>query len=287
MITRYRHWLMALSAAVVLSLGMVFALSGPVSSAPRTPAIACDFPAWAEGNTYPAGTKVTYNGRGYVATVTHTASPGTNWNPAATPSLWQDLGACDSTPPPPPTSPPPTSPPPTSPPPTASCPVKSRPAGQGAAGLLGELGRRRQRRPLRRSAGSRSPIPHRRARLQRHQRRLPGDPLRRHGPVAGRHGRDGEGRHPGRDVPGQGGRADDPDVDRRRRRRHRPQLQHRRRPVRGDRRADLEGVQLRRHRHRHRDRPHRQRQHQQLSTSQANLVRIIDGVLAQMPPASA
>ena len=45
----------------------------------------------------------------------------------------------------------------------------------------------------------------------------------------------------------------------------------------------LQDVQLRRHRHRHRDRPDRQRQHQQLSTSQANLIRIIDGVLAQMP----
>jgi chitinase len=138
---RYRNWLPAVLAAAVLSLGGGYALAAPAASAPRTPAIACTFPAWAEGNTYTAGTKVTYNGRGYVATVTHTAYPGTNWNPAATPSLWQDLGACDASPPPvsppptspptsPPVSPPPTSPP-TSPPPTGStCAVKSRPAGK-------------------------------------------------------------------------------------------------------------------------------------------------------------
>ncbi|WP_407664378.1 carbohydrate-binding protein, partial [Micromonospora parastrephiae] len=30
----------------------------------------------------------------YQALVTHTAHPGAGWNPAGTPSLWRDLGAC-------------------------------------------------------------------------------------------------------------------------------------------------------------------------------------------------
>ncbi|GLS03628.1 hypothetical protein GCM10007860_07730 [Chitiniphilus shinanonensis] len=50
-------------------------------------------PAWQEGNTYTAGTVVSYNGHDYKALVTHTAYAGTNWNPAASPTLWQDLGA--------------------------------------------------------------------------------------------------------------------------------------------------------------------------------------------------
>ncbi|WP_018748579.1 glycosyl hydrolase family 18 protein [Chitiniphilus shinanonensis] len=44
---------------------------------------------WAEGSTYTAGTVVQYNGKDYKALVTHTAYVGTNWNPAATPTLWQ------------------------------------------------------------------------------------------------------------------------------------------------------------------------------------------------------
>ncbi|WP_308418774.1 carbohydrate-binding protein [Chitinolyticbacter meiyuanensis] len=55
-------------------------------------------PAWQEGNTYTAGTVVTYNGRDYQATVTHTAYVGANWNPASTPTLWQDLGPNNATP---------------------------------------------------------------------------------------------------------------------------------------------------------------------------------------------
>ncbi|WP_308418775.1 carbohydrate-binding protein [Chitinolyticbacter meiyuanensis] len=54
--------------------------------------------AWQEGSTYNAGTVVTYNGRDYQATVTHTAYVGANWNPASTPTLWQDLGTANATP---------------------------------------------------------------------------------------------------------------------------------------------------------------------------------------------
>nr|BAA06605.1 Chitinase II precursor [Aeromonas sp. 10S-24] len=45
--------------------------------------------AWAEGNTYTAGTCASYGGKDYVAQVTHTAYVGANWNPAATPTLWK------------------------------------------------------------------------------------------------------------------------------------------------------------------------------------------------------
>jgi chitinase len=37
---------------------------------------------------------VTYGGHTYQALVTHTAHVGAGWNPAATPSLWRDLGTC-------------------------------------------------------------------------------------------------------------------------------------------------------------------------------------------------
>ncbi len=107
--------------------------------------VVCTAPAWAEGTTYATGAQVTYNGRLYQALVGHTAHVGAGWNPAATPSLWKDLGACTGGPPPssppppttrPPTTPPPTSNPPTSQPPTSqppgqtTCAVKSRPAGK-------------------------------------------------------------------------------------------------------------------------------------------------------------
>ncbi|UXY17288.1 glycosyl hydrolase family 18 protein [Chitiniphilus purpureus] len=65
-------------------------------------------PAWQEGNAYASGTVVTYNGRDYKALVTHTAYAGANWNPAATPTLWQDLGVSSGTPTPAPTPVPPT-----------------------------------------------------------------------------------------------------------------------------------------------------------------------------------
>ena len=102
------------AAATIASLVVVVPVTVLTLTNPAA-AVVCSFPTWAEGQTYNAGSKVTYNGRGYEALVTHTAWPGTNWNPAATPSLWKDLGACDGTPTP--TSPPPTSSSPTSPPP--------------------------------------------------------------------------------------------------------------------------------------------------------------------------
>ncbi|GLS03627.1 hypothetical protein GCM10007860_07720 [Chitiniphilus shinanonensis] len=65
-------------------------------------------PAWQEGNTYAAGTVVSYNGHDYKSLVTHTAYAGANWNPAATPTLWQDLGVSSTTPTPTPVTPTPT-----------------------------------------------------------------------------------------------------------------------------------------------------------------------------------
>ncbi|MFC3502519.1 carbohydrate-binding protein [Micromonospora krabiensis] len=99
---------------------------------------ACTAPAWAEGVSYPAGTRVTYAGRTYQALVTHTPPAGAGWNPAATPALWTDLGACTGgtpTPTPTPTrtptpTPTPTTPPPTTTPPGSTCPLKPKPAGK-------------------------------------------------------------------------------------------------------------------------------------------------------------
>ncbi|MDO3700148.1 glycosyl hydrolase family 18 protein [Micromonospora sp. C28SCA-DRY-2] len=98
---------------------------------------ACTAPAWAEGTTYPAGSRVSYAGRSYQALVTHTPPPGAGWNPAATPSLWTDLGACDGAPSPTPTgtsSPSPTpTPTPTgtsTPPGPETCAGKPKPAGK-------------------------------------------------------------------------------------------------------------------------------------------------------------
>ncbi|HWB35344.1 MAG TPA: glycosyl hydrolase family 18 protein [Rugosimonospora sp.] len=141
--------LAAAAVAVAAAIAVVPALA-PQAQAATT----CTAPLWAEGNTYTVGTQVTYNGHTYQALVTHTAYVGAGWNPAATPSLWTDLGACTGSPSPSPTrttspSPSPshtTSPSPsvspsrsTSPSPTASpttsptggsCAVKSRPAGK-------------------------------------------------------------------------------------------------------------------------------------------------------------
>ncbi|SMC20452.1 Carbohydrate binding domain-containing protein [Andreprevotia lacus DSM 23236] len=60
--------------------------------------VAMAAPTWQEGNTYTAGTVVTYNGQDYKALVTHTAYVGANWNPAATPSLWSPQGTSSATP---------------------------------------------------------------------------------------------------------------------------------------------------------------------------------------------
>jgi chitinase len=127
-------------AAMSVATAVVSAPSGSAAVAEPVTMVACTAPGWAEGRTYPAGIQVTYGGRLYQALVTHTAHPGAGWNPAATPSLWRDLGACTggSTPPTTPTTPPTTTPPttvppttpPTTPPGGSTCPVKSRPAGK-------------------------------------------------------------------------------------------------------------------------------------------------------------
>jgi chitinase len=145
-----RRLLAALAASAAMTITTVLILVPTSRAADPVVQVVCNAPAWAEGNTYTAGTQVTYNGRLYKALQTHTAHPGAGWNPAATPSLWQDLGACTGGTPSPTTSPT-TSPSPTasptksptasptasptgSPTPTptgtASCAVKSRPSGK-------------------------------------------------------------------------------------------------------------------------------------------------------------
>jgi chitinase len=130
------------AAAVVAGIG----LAPDVGAAPHL-LVVCNAPAWAEGTTYLAGAQATYGGRLYQALVTHTAHPGAGWNPAATPSLWRDLGACDGQPSPtgtpsasptptrtptasPTVSPTPTTAPPTPTPTGTTCAVRSRPAGK-------------------------------------------------------------------------------------------------------------------------------------------------------------
>ncbi|WP_371821420.1 carbohydrate-binding protein [Catellatospora sp. IY07-71] len=154
-IRRSARWAIAVAASVTatLAVAMVSAPNGQAAPTPVAALAVCTAPAWAEGNTYTAGTQVTYNGRLYQALVTHTAYVGAGWNPAATPSLWKDLGACDGTPPSPSASASPSRPPspspsaspsrPPSPSPSVSappspstspggttCPVKSRPTGK-------------------------------------------------------------------------------------------------------------------------------------------------------------
>ena len=91
-------------AAVVVLAPTGFAATG---GTPARAALACTAPAWAEGTSYAVGKQVAYGGRLYEARVAHTAYPGACWNPAATPTLWKDLGACDGGPSDPPSSPPP------------------------------------------------------------------------------------------------------------------------------------------------------------------------------------
>src|SRR3954471_10779800 len=114
-----RRRVLALVAGVAVAAGAmaVVVAGGGTSFA----AVACSGTNWAEGNTYTAGQQVTYSAHLYQALVTHTAYVGAGWNPAATPSLWRDLGACtgSTTPPTTPTTRPPTTPttrPPTTPP---------------------------------------------------------------------------------------------------------------------------------------------------------------------------
>ncbi|WP_348943728.1 S8 family serine peptidase [Chitinibacter sp. FCG-7] len=65
----------------------------PVITPTPAPVTGCHA-AWLEGKTFAAGDLVTYAGRNYRATSTHTAHIGANWNPKSTPTLWQDIGAC-------------------------------------------------------------------------------------------------------------------------------------------------------------------------------------------------
>ncbi|ARN22776.1 carbohydrate-binding protein [Piscinibacter gummiphilus] len=76
--------------------------------------------AWREGVTYNTGTTVTYAGVDYVALVTHTAWAGTNWNPAATPTLWR-VAAGSPTPAPSPSPTPTPSPSPSPAPSPSAC----------------------------------------------------------------------------------------------------------------------------------------------------------------------
>ncbi|MFC4043220.1 carbohydrate-binding protein [Dactylosporangium siamense] len=147
-----RTFALIAGAAVTLVAGLVMTTITTAEAASNAAAaVTCSAPAWAEGNTYTAGTQVTYGGKLYQALVTHTAYAGAGWNPAATPSLWTDLGACTggtTSPTPsrtPSTSPTPSRTPSTSPTPSrtpsnspttstspggSTCAVKSRPAGK-------------------------------------------------------------------------------------------------------------------------------------------------------------
>jgi chitinase len=143
--TRRRMAALVAGTAMVLALGVGFATSSMAATTPSAATLACSGTVWAEGNTYTVGQQVTYAGHLYQALVTHTAYVGAGWNPAATPSLWKDLGACTgggTTTTPPTTAPPTTTPttPPTTPPTTAptttpptggtTCAVKSRPTSK-------------------------------------------------------------------------------------------------------------------------------------------------------------
>lgn len=151
---------MRLGRGMTALLGGVALLAATAAALPATAAtptgavgalVACDAPAWAEGVTWTAGSRATYGGRLYQALVTHTPPAGAGWTPAAVPALWTDLGACTGgTPSPSPTTRPPsptpsasTSPSPTrtpTPTPTVSsspttpggdtCALRSRPAGK-------------------------------------------------------------------------------------------------------------------------------------------------------------
>ncbi|MEU9509128.1 glycosyl hydrolase family 18 protein [Micromonospora sp. NPDC048170] len=97
---RLRRTMPALLAGAALTAALaavpaVDGLAAAKTGAPRAALAACTAPAWAEGTSYPAGSRVSYAGRSYQARVTHTPPSGAGWTPAATPSLWTDLGACD------------------------------------------------------------------------------------------------------------------------------------------------------------------------------------------------
>ncbi|WP_250002522.1 glycosyl hydrolase family 18 protein [Actinoplanes sp. M2I2] len=130
-----RRRMVALAAALGMAAGGLAVAVGGGGAA--SAAVTCSGTVWREGPTYTAGQQVTYSAHLYQALVTHTAWAGTGWNPAATPTLWRDLGACTggpTTPPPTTTPPPATTPPVTTPPPTTQppvgCAVRGKPAGK-------------------------------------------------------------------------------------------------------------------------------------------------------------
>lgn len=137
--------LMAAVATAVIALTAAMALQlAPTGHAAVTATLTCTAPPWTEGTSYKVGDQVTYMGHEYQAIQANTPPVGAGWTPVATPSLWQDLGACTGgSPSPSPTtgSPSPRVSPSPSPSPSPSgssstpsggstCPVKSRPAGK-------------------------------------------------------------------------------------------------------------------------------------------------------------
>ncbi|GAB3835926.1 carbohydrate-binding protein [Dactylosporangium cerinum] len=95
---------------MALAIATTLALAPTLQAQAGSAAVqaACTAPVWAEGNTYTAGTQVTYQGHTYRALQTHTAYPGAGWTPSTTPALWTDLGTCTGGGGP--TTPPPTTP---------------------------------------------------------------------------------------------------------------------------------------------------------------------------------
>ncbi|GAA4724305.1 carbohydrate-binding protein [Phytohabitans rumicis] len=144
MSVRRRAIALVIGAATAIATVVVTAPSGGAATlgAPTVALVVCSAPAWAEGVSYAAGARVTYGGRLYEAIVAHTPPAGAGWNPAAVPALWRDLGACDGTTSPSPTptptatrTPSPSPTPSVSPTPTptatgSTCAVKSRPGGK-------------------------------------------------------------------------------------------------------------------------------------------------------------
>ncbi|GAB2502731.1 hypothetical protein GCM10027063_47550 [Promicromonospora xylanilytica] len=132
---RRRTSFLAAGVAALLVTGLaipaVVAYPGPAAQAA---AADCAAATWAEGSTYATGDHVTHLGRGYTALVGHTAHVGAGWTPGATPSLWSDDGACATEPDPDPTDPTPdpdpTDPTPDPEPTPTDCSQRPRPSGK-------------------------------------------------------------------------------------------------------------------------------------------------------------
>jgi chitinase len=136
---RSRRRAFALIVAAAVATVTVTVAVGAVVVTFAEAAVSCSYPAWAEGVSYKVGDRVTYMDHTYQALQANTPPVGAGWTPVAVPALWQDLGACSGTPAsatpttasPSPASPTPT---PTTPSPTptggGSCAVKARPAGK-------------------------------------------------------------------------------------------------------------------------------------------------------------